>query len=169
MKTILCLMLSLVLAAPAIAAQPAAPDAAASAIDLDILGGQWDLYDSSGKKVGASTITVQAPGAALFEQRTADGGEAQPLWFINSERDKGWIQLFLGPSNQARAFTLQSPANSWPLVLGSDVVLRDGTPARFRMTLTRASADLSRRKLEMSRDQGASWSTVFDYEYRRRR
>jgi hypothetical protein len=171
MNLILCLTLSLAAAAPALATQPAAApaDAATAVIDLDFLGGNWDLFDAAGKKVGDSTITVHAPGAALFELRTADGGEGQPLWFFNSERDKGWVQLFLGPSNQARAFTLQSPPNSWPLVLGADVVLRDGTPARFRMTMTRASADLSRRKLEMSRDQGATWSTVFDYEYRRRR
>ena len=37
-------------------------------------------------------------------------------------------------------------------------LLRDGTPVRFRMTMTRVSDDESGRILEMSRDNGATWS-----------
>lgn len=134
---------------------------------LDFLGGDWTLHDSSGAQVGRSRIVVQAPGAMLFEERIVDGGEAQPIWFENSERNGGWTQLFVGAAGLMREFNTLSATGVWPIVMGGDVTLRDGTPVKFRLTMSRDSDDLTRRVLEISRDSGATWAPVFDYVYRR--
>ena len=134
---------------------------------LDFLAGDWDLYDPSGARIGHSRILVQAPGAMLFEERLVGEDHPQPLWFENSEADGGWIQLFVGIRGLVREFRTTSPPGEWPLVMGADVTLRDGTPVRFRMTMSRRSNDETRRILEVTRDGGTQWDTVFDYGYRR--
>lgn len=138
----------------------------AQPVALGFLAGEWTLHDAAGAHIGRSTIDAQGSGAVLYERRTV-GDAVQPLWLINSERTGGWVQLFLNPSGQVREFSTLSHNGAWPLVLGAEARLRDGALARFRLTITAASDDESRRLLEMSRDNGASWSTVLDYTYRR--
>ena len=131
---------------------------------LDFLAGDWTITDPSGA-TGRSHIVVQVPHAMLYELREIGSDGPLPLWFAFSE-EGGWVQLFPGPAGM-RAFRLVSDSRAWPLVFGGDVRLRDGTPVRFRLTMSRASNDESRRLLEMSHDGGATWSTAFDYTYRR--
>jgi hypothetical protein len=134
---------------------------------LDFLAGSWALHDPSGTRVGSSRIVVQASNAMLFEERQVGNAAMQPLWFANVESSGRWTQYFVGALGLIRAFVAESGPGAWPIVMGADVTLRDGTPVRFRMTMSRASADETRRILEISRDGGAAWSTVFDYVYRR--
>jgi hypothetical protein len=142
-------------------ATPAAP-----AVALDTMAGHWTIFDTSGAAIGSSTITVQMPDAMILEERRIDKEDGQLLWFERSERSGGWVQLFLGPDG-IREFLPLSLPGAWPLVLGSHVRLGDGAEVDFRMTLTRSTADSSRRILEISRDGGTTWSRVFDYSYRR--
>ncbi|MGD9967471.1 MAG: hypothetical protein AB7Q23_10085 [Hyphomonadaceae bacterium] len=136
-------------------------------VSLSFLAGDWVLHDASGVAVGVSHIEVSGSNAVLFEQRTIGTNPSQPLWLMNSERAGGWVQLFLNPSQQVREFTTQSDKGAWPLILGGEFELRNGTLARFRLTITQESEALSRRLLEMSRDGGATWAPVLDYTYRR--
>ena len=148
---------------------PAPATVHADAVDpiaLDFLAGEWRISDPSGAIVGRSTIELQQAGAMLFERRAIGQGAPQLLWFANLER-AGWAQLFLAPTGELREFVTSSENDVWPMIMGGEFTLRDGTPARFRMTLSRASDDETRRVLEMSRDEGQTWSIVFDYTYRR--
>lgn len=142
--------------------------AAAEPVDLGFLSGSWTIHDGTGEKIGWSRIEEQADNAVLFEIRTIGDKEGQPLWFVNSEQDGDWEQLFLGPAGAVRAFKAQSQAGAWPMILGSTVTLKDGTPAQFRMTISKTDDAHTRRVLEMSKDGGATWATVFDYDYRRK-
>lgn len=132
---------------------------------LDFLAGDWAITGPGGL-TGRSHIVVQMPGAMLFELRDIANEGPLPLWFELSERTHGWVQLFPAPGG-IREFALLSPAGAWPMVFGADVTLRNGSRARFRLTMSRGSADESRRLLEMSTDGGGTWSQVFDYLYRR--
>jgi hypothetical protein len=151
--------IALSLGSPAFGADPGA---------LDSWAGEWVVHDPSGKAIGESRIVVQAPNAMLYEERRIGDEEPQPLWFANSERDNAWIQMFVGPAG-IRIFRQTTGPGAWPLMMSGEAVLRDGRPASFRLTVTRASADESRRLLEMSIDKGASWSPLFDYTYRRKK
>jgi hypothetical protein len=146
---------------------PAAGAQQASGTQLDFLAGQWILADSAGGEIGRSVIAIQAAGAMLFEERRIGDAAPQALWFANSEANGGWTQLFVGAAGMIREFKPTSAQGSWPIVLGADVTLRDGSAARYRMTIQRQSEAESRRILEISRDSGASWQKVFDYNYRR--
>jgi hypothetical protein len=88
------------------------------------------------------------------------------LWFANFE-SHGWQQLFVGVQGALRSFATESAAGLWPIVMGATVATRDGQATRFRMTMSRATDDEMRRVLESSRDAGSTWTTVFDYTYRR--
>jgi len=139
----------------------------AAAESTDFLVGTWIIEDSNGEVVGRSEIVAQVPGTMLYELRTIGDSDPQPLWLENAERNNGWTQLFVGPNDRTREFIPWKTSGEWPLVLGADVTLQDGTPARFRMTITRESNSLSRRHLEISRDQTDAWKTVFHYTYRK--
>jgi hypothetical protein len=161
-------MRQLISAALAALAAGAAYAKTPSTVDLGFLKGEWTIFDGKGAAVGSATIVVQWPDAILYEQRKIGDRNTQPLWFVNSEKQGGWQQLFVGINGRVREFDQESTNADWPLVLNGDVVLHDGTPARFRMTLWRGDDNESRRRLEESVDDGATWTTVFDYTYRRK-
>lgn len=146
----------------------AASAQAETGLDLGFLEGEWTIHGADGEAVGSSDIVIQAPNAVLFEQRTVGDRPAQALWLVNSEDAGGWKQLFVGAAGLVREFLPQSPQGEWPLVASGDVTMRDGTQATFRLTMEQASDDESRRLLERSTDNGASWTTVLDYTYRRK-
>jgi len=139
----------------------------AAAEPMDFMEGTWIIENSDGDVVGRSEIVAQVHGTMLYERRTIGDADPQPLWLENAERNNGWTQLFVGPNGQTREFIPRTAPGEWPLVLGADVTLQDGSPARFRMTITRESDRLSRRHLEISRDRGDAWKTVFHYTYRK--
>lgn len=161
------LLSSGLLAVAAMAAALSSTAWAQEAFQLGFLAGSWTIHDDRGAQVGRSQIVVQAPGTMLYEERTIADEPVQALWFENAERNGGWTQLFVGPGGMTREFRPLSAPGEWPIVLGADVTLRDGSPVKFRMTMSRESSDRSRRLLEISRDSGASWEIVFDYHYRR--
>jgi hypothetical protein len=137
----------------------------AQVAEMDFLEGRWIIQDASRTAVGVSEVEIQAPGAMLLERRQVGDRPVQMLWFENSERNGGWTQLFLGPMGAVREFAPIGQSASWPLTLGANVVLQDGSMADFRMTLSRPSDDSTRRRLEISRDNGVTWQDVFDYYY----
>ena len=131
---------------------------------LDFLQGDWLLLDPTGKQVGTSHVEVRLPGAMIYELRSDANGKL-PVWFAASEAKGGWVQFFPGPKGSLREFDPVSKAGTWPVVLGNEVVLRDGRSVTFRLTLDHASDNASHRVLEMSSDGRKTWSTVFDYRY----
>lgn len=135
---------------------------------LDSLAGSWEIRDPTGKPIGTSQIVVQAPEAMIYEMRQVGDEAPQPIWFSQFERHGKWSQLFVGANGSLREFVTQSAPGVWPIVMAGDVILRDKTPARFRLTMFQPSDTNSRRMLEISRDAGATWNTVFEYEYVRR-
>jgi len=143
-------------------AQSAAPRS------LDVLTGRWTIVDARGAAVGESTVEVQVPDAMLFEVRRVGTGKPQALWFANLEAG-GWMQLFVGARGSVREFRTQSAPGAWPVVMGAAFITQDGQVTTYRMTISRAPDDETRRVLESSRDAGTAWTTVFDYGYRRAR
>lgn len=133
---------------------------------LDVLVGQWTLHDAKGVLVGESHVQVLEAGVMLFEARRVGSAKPQSLWFANFE-SQGWQQLFVGVQGALRSFATESAVGLWPIVMGATVATRDGQATRFRMTISRATNDEMRRVLESSRDAGSTWTTVFDYTYRR--
>lgn len=134
-------------------------------VSLDFLEGRWDIFDPSGERLGASDIEVQASEAMLVEARTIGSRSPQRLWLANTEADGGWIQLFVAVNSTLREFRTRSAPGEWPLVLGAHVDTADGAEVDYRMTISAPSRDESRRLLEVSRDGGATWMSVFDYRY----
>lgn len=146
-------------------ASAAGDNGASPVVSIDFLAGEWRILDTEGKEIGHSTIAVQVPGAMLFEVRKIGDRGPQSLWLMNSEKHGGWTQLFIGPKGAVREFPPQSRPGAWPLVTGAPVTLQSGENVVFRMAISRKSDDQTRRVLEMSADNGATWKTVFDYTY----
>ncbi len=136
--------------------------------DLSFLAGSWAIYTPDGNLAGSSEISLEGWGAVLFEKRRIGEERPQPLWLVNSEEAGGWKQLFVGVNGLVREFKSRAGQTPWPLVLEGDVTLRDGSRVTFRLTIEHASDDESRRVLERTTDNGATWTPVLDYTYRRK-
>lgn len=134
---------------------------------IEALLGDWEIFDAAGKSLGQSRVIAQRPGSMLYEERSIAGAPLQQLWLYNAETRGGWSQLFVAPNGMVREFALQSASGAWPMIMGGDVRLADGATATFRLTLSIEDDGGNCRLLEMSRDGGDRWQTVFDYRYRR--
>jgi hypothetical protein len=133
---------------------------------LDVLAGEYTITNAKGETIGKASISVRKAGAVIEESRQIGDESPQLLWFAVLEHNSGWTQLFLSPAG-LREFPLVSPKDAWPLIFGADVKLADGSPARFRLSISKEGEAAHRRLLEMSRNNGANWRPVFDYTYRR--
>jgi hypothetical protein len=140
----------------------------AEAAALDFLAGDWEILDSAAQVTGSSAITVTSKGALLAEVRTNVKGEATAMWWVNSEAAGNWKQLIVGANGLMRETLPVSKRGEWPLVLVGKFVNPAGATASFRLSLFYVSADESKRKLETSKDDGATWSVIFEQTYRRR-
>jgi hypothetical protein len=140
----------------------------AQAAALDSLAGDWQIFDAAGKLTGASTIAATVKGALLAEVRTNLKGEETAMWWVNSEAAGNWKQLIVGANGLMRETLPVSRRGEWPLVLAGTFTNPDGATASFRLSLFHVGADESKRKLETSKDGGATWSVIFDQTYRRR-
>ena len=147
---------------------PAGPLFAQNA-SLDFLVGDWQILDAAGRPAGASVITtLPAKGSMLSEVRTDLKGEETAMWWVNSEAAGNWKQLIVGANGLMRETLPVSKRGEWPLVLAGKYTNPDGAAASFRLSIFFVSTDESRRKLETSKDDGATWSVIFEQTYRRK-
>lgn len=143
-----------------------APAQAEDDLELDFLAGQYDVLDADGTVLGQASVHVRIPGAVIEEDRRIGERAPQLMWLARLEHADGWTQIFQSPAGM-REFPRLSPKGAWPIVFGGDVTLASGAPASFRLTISGSEPAKHRRLLEISRDGGESWATVFDYTYRR--
>ena len=139
---------------------------AASDQSLDFIVGNFTVHDAAGKEVGVSTAQVAEAGAAIHERRKIGAGREQQLWFYCYTKDKTWRQFFLDRSGGINEFTAREKLPDGTLKLEGSFAPAEGPAVLFRMAITPLADHAHRRHLESSRDNGASWTTVFDYTYR---
>jgi hypothetical protein len=136
--------------------------------NLDFLTGDWEIVDATGKLTATSTVTATVKGSLLSEVRTNAKGEPTAMWWVNSEAAGNWKQLIVGANGLMRETLPLSKRGEWPIILGGKFTNPNGAAASFRLSIARVSDDESKRKLEMSNDDGATWTTIFDQTYRRK-
>lgn len=150
---------------------PCMGDSAARSFDFWI--GAWDVYvTGTAIRAGTNRIERVAGGCALLENWTAwltpmsPPNEGQSLNFIDPATGT-WRQVWMGSGRGQNNF--------------SDGVYRDGA-MRFafertdpqgnrligRFTFFNLGPDRVRQLQEISRDDGATWNTVYDFTYERR-
>ena len=164
--------MALLMLAAAQTGPPAAPPpvncADADHRALDFWVGDWDVLPAGSTTVVAKSEIKKIVGCAISEsyhQTVGPGGTAIEYHGRSISSyvvpDKEWRQFYV--DNAGRAATLTGPWRK------GAVILSQRTPAGLtRMTILANPDGTVRQHGELSKDDGKSWSTSFDFIYRRR-
>jgi tetratricopeptide (TPR) repeat protein len=142
------------------------PCRAARHHEFDFWVGSWDVKNAAGQAVGTSQVDSILDGCVVLENwtgRFGDTGKSFNLYDASRKRwqqtwvsDRGVLTEFHGAlQDGAMAYTTTSP-------------MPDGTPRHRRLTFTPLSDGRVRQHSEKSEDQGATWTTEYDFFYTRR-
>lgn len=141
------------------------PDFAA----LDFWVGEWTVW-SGAERVGTNRIRKVQGGCAVEEHwESARGGTGQSLFYYLPATGE-WKQVWVTPLAPVAAGGVKEKVR----VPGPDGAVRfqgvirraDGTTYLDRTTLTPLPDGSVRQHIEISTDDGVSWRSTFDAEYR---
>ncbi|MEE9433970.1 MAG: hypothetical protein V3V15_06995 [Sphingorhabdus sp.] len=158
---------------PAATTPPPAPPPCASKqhAAFDFWVGEWDVYPNGSEKLAAhSRIERLYDGCAVRENwmplKGAGGGS------LNSyEAETGqWHQTWIGASPGRVEFVGGATQDGKMVLTGlwKNIAGR-GKHALIRMTYSKVDDGAVRQHGEASRDHGLTWTTSFDFIYRRRK
>lgn len=166
----LCLFVSLVLAAAAGGQEPGVCESHAEGGALDFWLGRWEVLSPDRKTVyGRNRVVEELAGCAVFEHWTsAGGGDGKSLFFLDARRG-GWTQVWVTGNTAATGGLKQKRLierfadggvrfqGRYPGDGEDDIV--------DRTTLTPLPDGTVRQVIDISRDGGRNWTTVFDAIY----
>ena len=136
--------------------------------ELDFWIGEWDVYVGD-NLVGHNLIEKTLGGCAVIENWTAsDGGDGKSLFFV--DYDRRWIQIWVtewavSPGGVKEKVMVDDPPTGSVRFQG--VVRHPDAGAWLdRTTLTPRDDGSVRQVIEISEDNGETWSPTFDAVYR---
>ena len=132
---------------------------------FDFWIGNWEV-SSQGQVVGHNTITPIADGCALLENWTGaddSSGKSINAWRPTEQR---WTQHWVGSGGTI--LDLTGGLAEGRMVLTGPLRQTPKGPVLDRITWTPVSPNEVRQVWELSSDDGAVWSIVFDGTYTRR-
>ena len=133
---------------------------------LDFWVGRWDVY-SNGRKVGESTITLANGGCAIHESYTTPGiFTGQSINFYNP-LDRKWHQYWVSSVGGVINFDETDQGNGM-LQFTGQAVAPNGDVSLNRMTFSSNDDGTVRQFIEVSTDEGKTWTTGFDGLYKPR-
>jgi len=131
---------------------------------LDFWLGDWDVYEGRAL-AGHNHIERILRGCAVVEDwKDADGSEGRSLFFYDRFRSR-WKQVWVHDVGQLKEKTRVADPAPGSVRFQGTVFVAPGRSLLDRTTLSRPSPDQVRQVIEVSRDEGRTWRTVFDALY----
>lgn len=148
-------------------AQTAPPCSLPEHRQFDFWIGDWEVYDSSGTRLGENLVTSELGGCALMEHWQASRGASRGNSYNIYDRRTGrWHQTWV--DNGGLLLLLDGGLQGAAMVLQGQIRDPTGAIVEQRISWSPAPDGVVRQHWEQSKDGGASWTTVFDGYYRRR-
>ncbi len=138
---------------------------------LDFWVGTWDVYDNhDGALNGTDIVEKILGGCAIVENwREADhSGEGKSLFYYQKTR-KQWKQVWVTDAGPIKEKQLIEEMKDGGVRFQGEILQFDGKSHLDRTTLTPLPSGRVHQVIEISRDAGKTWKTVFDADYRRAR
>lgn len=133
---------------------------------LDFWLGDWDVRNAKGDPAGTSHIERILDGCVVFESWTSPGYAGKSFNTYDPKTQK-WTQYWADTAASTSQMTGAFEGKN--LVYHRDMVRRDGTPAKARMTFFPLADNDVRQLVEQSTDGGKTWNTQFDLHYTRKK
>ena len=137
--------------------------------EFDFWIGEWEVYGPQNKLAGTSSIVFIQDSCALQENCASANGELKGASYnYYSAPDKKWHRIWV--DNEGCNLELTGGAMNGKMVLQSSAG-RNGKNEmiRDRITWTPNADGTVRQHWEQSPDGGATWKTLFDGLYKKKR
>ena len=141
---------------------------------FDFWIGEWDVYAKNGKKAGDSKIELILDSCIILENwksASVSQGihyEGKSFNTYNSTT-KQWQQTWVDNVGGSTEFLEGHFENNKMIFLTKPFPLSKDTIAMRRLTFYNLGVDKVRQFGEISKDNGGTWNTEYDLEYRRKK
>lgn len=142
---------------------------------FDFWIGEWDVFGINGNKAGNSKITLILDSCIILEEWTSanpmPGGFAYSGKSFNTynARTKQWQQTWIDNVGGSTEFLQGHFDNNKIIFQTSPFTFSKDTIATRRLTFYNLGPDKVRQHGEITKDEGKTWKTEYDLEYRRKK
>lgn len=140
---------------------------------FDFWLGNWEAFGLNGKKAGDSKISVILDSCIILEEWTSASlvkglRYAGKSFNTYNATTKQWQQTWVDNVGGSTEYLQGKFENSKIVFLTQPFKFNKDTMATRKLSFTPLSADKVRQHGEISKDNGVSWITEYDLEYRRK-
>jgi hypothetical protein len=141
---------------------------------FDFWIGEWEAFGTNGQKAGDSKVSLVLDSCIILEEWTSASvtkglryaGKSFNTW---NAATKQWQQTWVDNTGGTNEYLLGKFENNQIIFSSKPFPFSKDTMAIRKMTFTNISPVKLRQHGEISKDNGLSWSTEYDLEYRRRK
>lgn len=141
---------------------------------FDFWIGEWDVYGVNGQKAGDSKISVMLDSCIILEEWTS-ANVTQGIRYAGksfntyNSRTKQWQQTWVDNVGGSTEFLTGKSENDKIVFQTASFQLSKDTMAIRKLTFYNLGKEKVRQHGEISKDNGNSWATEYDLEYRRKK
>ncbi len=128
---------------------------------FDFWVGNWDAFATNGKKAGDSKISIMLDSCVILEEWTS-------VFNMYNIATRQWQQTWVDNTGNTTEFLRGSGSDGKIVYYADKVMDPKGKNFMRRLTFTKLSNDKVRQLGERSDDEGKTWTTEYDLEYRRK-
>lgn len=134
---------------------------------FDFWLGDWEAYNPDNKLAGTNHIILLQDSCMVQENWvSATPGYTGTSYNFYDPQSEKWHQTWV--DNQGGSLLLSGKLENGKMVLWSDVMKsQKGEPYRNRITWTPNADGSVRQHWEITKDEGKSWTTLFDGLYKK--
>jgi hypothetical protein len=141
---------------------------------FDFWIGEWEAFNTNGKKAGDSKISVILDSCIILEEWTSATVNrgiryAGKSFNTYNAATKQWQQTWVDNAGGTNEYLQGKFENNKITYTSSPFPFRKDTMAIRKMTFTHLSTVTLRQHGEISKDNGVTWATEYDLEYRRKK
>jgi len=141
---------------------------------FDFWIGEWEAYATNGQKAGDSRIEMILDSCIILENWTSAtinkgiryAGKSYNTYNATSKK---WQQYWVDNAGGVTEYFDGHAEENKMILQTASIKQKDGINKIMKMTFTRLSPDKIRQHGESSVDEGKTWKTDFDLEYRRKK
>jgi hypothetical protein len=141
---------------------------------FDFRIGEWDVFGKNGTKAGDSKISLILDSCIILEEWTSAGlnqgfrfaGKSFNTW---NRITKQWQQTWVDNTGGSTEYLEGKFDENKIIFKTKPFPFSKDTMAVRKLTFFNLSPDKVRQFAEITKDNGASWQTEYDLEYRRRK
>jgi hypothetical protein len=141
---------------------------------FDFWIGEWDVYAKNGKKAGDSKIELILDSCIILENWKS-ANVSQGVYYAGksfntyNSTTRQWQQTWVDNVGGTTEFLEGHFENDKMTFLTKPFHVNKDTTAIRRLTFYNLGVDKVRQFGEISKDNGATWNTEYDLEYRRKK